>query len=56
MFGHGRQLRRPSPAVRPCRRFDEVLGGGGPLRSSQDYDLAYRAYQAGGVILLRPEV
>lgn len=36
--------------------FDEVLGGGGPLRSSQDYDLAYRAYRAGRVILLRPEV
>jgi len=36
--------------------FDEALGGGGPLRSSQDYDLAYRAYRAGSVILLRPEV
>ena len=36
--------------------FDEVLGGGGPLRSSQDFDLAYRAYRAGRVILLRPDV
>ena len=27
--------------------FDEMLGGGGPLWSSQDYDLAYRAYQVG---------
>jgi glycosyltransferase involved in cell wall biosynthesis len=36
--------------------FDEVLGGGGPLRSSQDFDLEYRAYRAGSVILLRPEV
>jgi GT2 family glycosyltransferase len=36
--------------------FDEALGGGGPLRSSQDFDLAYRAYRAGSVILLRPEV
>jgi GT2 family glycosyltransferase len=36
--------------------FDEVLGGGGPLRSSQDFDLAYRAFRAGSVILLRPEV
>ena len=36
--------------------FDEVLGGGGPLRSSQDFDLAYRAYRGGRVILLRPEV
>lgn len=36
--------------------FDEVLGGGGPLRSSQDHDLTYRAYRAGLVTLLRPEV
>ncbi len=36
--------------------FDEILGGGAPLRSSQDYDLAYRTYCAGSVILLRPEV
>jgi glycosyltransferase involved in cell wall biosynthesis len=36
--------------------FDEVLGGGGPLRSSQDFDLQYRAYLAGTVVLLRPEV
>ena len=36
--------------------FDEVLGGGGALRSSQDFDLAYRAYRAGSVILLRPDV
>ena len=53
---HGRQLRRPPPAVRPAGPFDEVLGGGGPLWSSQDFDLAYRTYKAGGVILLRPEV
>ncbi len=36
--------------------FDEVLGGGGPLRSSQDYDLAYRTWRGGGTIILRPEV
>ena len=36
--------------------FDEVLGGGGALRSSQDFDLEYRAYKGGAVILLRPEV
>ncbi len=36
--------------------FDEILGGGGPLRSSQDFDLQYRAYRAGAVVLLRPEV
>lgn len=36
--------------------FDVVLGGGGPLRSSQDFDLAYRAFRGDAVILLRPEV
>jgi glycosyltransferase involved in cell wall biosynthesis len=36
--------------------FDEILGGGAPLRSSQDFDFQYRAYLAGAVILLRPEV
>jgi GT2 family glycosyltransferase len=36
--------------------FDTVLGGGGPLRSSQDFDLGYRAYKQGCVTLLRPEV
>jgi hypothetical protein len=36
--------------------FDEILGGGGPLKSSQDFDLAYRTYKAGSVIALRPEI
>jgi GT2 family glycosyltransferase len=36
--------------------FDEILGGGGPLRSAQDFDLQYRAYLAGVTTLLRPEV
>jgi glycosyltransferase involved in cell wall biosynthesis len=36
--------------------FDEVMGGGGPLKSSQDFDLQYRAYRGGATVLLRPEV
>jgi GT2 family glycosyltransferase len=36
--------------------FDEALGGGGPLRSSQDFDFQYRAYLAGATVLLRPDV
>ena len=36
--------------------FDEILGGGGALKSSQDFDLQYRAYRAGVTVLLRPEV
>jgi glycosyltransferase involved in cell wall biosynthesis len=36
--------------------FDEVLGGGGPLQSSQDFDLTYRTYLAGETTLLEPAV
>jgi len=36
--------------------FDELLGGGAPLRSSQDFDFQYRAFVAGATTLLRPEV
>jgi GT2 family glycosyltransferase len=36
--------------------FDEVLGGGGPLQSGQDFDLSYRAFRRGHLILLAPEV
>lgn len=36
--------------------FDEALGGGGPLRSAQDYDLQFRAFRAGRVVRLSPEV
>jgi glycosyltransferase involved in cell wall biosynthesis len=36
--------------------FDEALGGGGPLRSSQDFDFQFRAYRAGATCLLSPDV
>lgn len=36
--------------------FDEALGGGGPLRSSQDFDFQYRAYRGGALVRLCPEV
>lgn len=36
--------------------FDEVLGGGGPLQSTQDFDFAYRVYRSGGAILLEPDI
>jgi GT2 family glycosyltransferase len=36
--------------------FDEVLGGGGPLRSSQDFDFQYRVYKNGLETLLEPNV
>ena len=36
--------------------FDEALGPGRPLHSGEDFDLNYRAYQAGALILLTPEM
>jgi glycosyltransferase involved in cell wall biosynthesis len=36
--------------------FDEMLGGGGPLQSSQDFDFAYRVYLCGCGTLLEPDV
>jgi glycosyltransferase involved in cell wall biosynthesis len=36
--------------------FDEVLGGGGPLQSSQDFDFMYRVYRKGESTLLEPDV
>jgi GT2 family glycosyltransferase len=36
--------------------FDEALGGGGPLRSSQDFDFAFRMYRKNQAVLLAPEV
>jgi GT2 family glycosyltransferase len=36
--------------------FDEVLGGGGPLQSSQDFDFVYRVFKSGESTLLEPDV
>ena len=36
--------------------FDEVLGGGGALRSSQDYDFQFRLFRASGVSVLSPDL
>jgi glycosyltransferase involved in cell wall biosynthesis len=56
VFGMGANFAARRRLFTRAGTFDEMLGGGGPLWSSQDYDLEYRAYQAGCVILLRPEV
>lgn len=36
--------------------FDEVLGGGGPLESSQDFDFAHWVFRAGRATRLQPDV
>lgn len=56
VFGMGANFAARRSLFERIGTFDEILGGGGPLKSSQDYDLAYRAYCGDAVILLRPEV
>ncbi len=56
VFGMGANFAARRRLFTSVGGFDEVLGGGGPLRSSQDFDLAYRVFQNDSVILLRPEV
>jgi GT2 family glycosyltransferase len=56
VFGMGANFAARRTLFRSIGGFDTVLGGGGALRSSQDFDLAYRAYRGGHVIVLRPEV
>lgn len=56
VFGMGANFAARRRLFDKIGKFDVVLGGGGKLRSSQDYDLAYRAYKSGSVILLRPDV
>jgi GT2 family glycosyltransferase len=56
VFGMGANMAIRRTLFERIGGFDEALGGGGPLRSSQDFDFAYRTYRAGMAILLRPEV
>jgi glycosyltransferase involved in cell wall biosynthesis len=56
VFGMGANFAARRSLFSRIGLFDVALGGGGPLKSSQDFDLAYRAYRHGAVTLLRPEV
>jgi glycosyltransferase involved in cell wall biosynthesis len=56
VFGMGANFAARRSLFSRIGLFDVALGGGGPLKSSQDFDLAYRAYRNGAVTLLRPEV
>jgi glycosyltransferase involved in cell wall biosynthesis len=56
IFGMGANFAARSRLFDAVGPFDVVLGGGAPLKSSQDFDLAYRAFHADCVTLLRPEV
>lgn len=56
VFGMGANFALRRSILDRVGPFDEALGGGGPLRSSQDFDLAYRVYRAGFAVILVPEV
>ena len=56
VFGMGANFALRRSILDRVGLFDEALGGGGPLRSSQDFDLAYRVYRAGYAVILVPEV
>jgi GT2 family glycosyltransferase len=56
VFGMGANMAMRRSAHTQIGGFDEALGGGGALRSSQDFDFAYRINRAGMAILLVPEV
>ena len=56
VFGMGANFAARRSVFSKVGGFDEVLGGGAPLQSSQDFDLAYRGYRRGLTILLNPDV
>jgi GT2 family glycosyltransferase len=56
VFGMGANFAARRRLFERVGPFDEVLGGGGPLESSQDFDFVYRVYRDGGATLLEPDV
>jgi GT2 family glycosyltransferase len=56
VFGMGANFAARRRVFERVGLFDEILGGGGPLESSQDFDFVYRVYRAGGATLLEPDV
>jgi GT2 family glycosyltransferase len=54
VFGMGANMALRRSSFDRVGGFDEALGGGGPLRSSQDFDYAYRTYLVGDAILFEP--
>lgn len=55
-FGMGANMAIRRALFEQVGGFDEALGGGGPLRSAQDFDFAFRTYRIGTAILMAPEV
>jgi len=55
-FGMGANFAARRAAIAGVGGFDEILGGGGPLQSTQDFDFSYRVLRSGGTILLEPRL
>jgi glycosyltransferase involved in cell wall biosynthesis len=56
LWGMGADMAMRRIAHESVGGFDEALGGGAPLRSSQDFDFSLRVYRAGHAVLLEPDV
>lgn len=56
IYGMGADFAMRKHLVDRIGGFDEALGGGGPLRSSQDFDFQFRVYRSGAICLLSPKV
>jgi glycosyltransferase involved in cell wall biosynthesis len=56
VFGMGANFAARRSLFERVGEFDEVLGGGGPLQSSQDFDFVYRVFRRGESTLLEPDV
>jgi glycosyltransferase involved in cell wall biosynthesis len=56
VWGMGANMALRRSLLESVGGFDEAMGGGGPLRSSQDFDFAYRTYRFGQGVLLEPLV
>lgn len=56
VFGMGANFAARRTLFERVGGFDEILGGGAPLQSTQDFDFAYRVFRSGEATLLEPDV
>ncbi|MBO0684525.1 MAG: glycosyltransferase family 2 protein [Candidatus Dormibacteraeota bacterium] len=56
VFGMGADFAARRTLFERVGGFDEILGGGAPLQSTQDFDFGYRVFRSGEATLLEPDV